>query len=109
MERCFLFSPFVKLRDHPRMSCRGTHNWPPVWTCAKKNGGKTATGEIGVLTYVYANTRVSDKCYLVIEHNKENYIGCLTFDDRPFCAQISLLLRSQIGRTIQAIGDLDLS
>ena len=91
------------------MSCRGIHNWPPLWTCAKKNGAKTVMGEVGVLKYVYANTRVSDKCYLVIEHEHENYIGCLTFDDRAFCAQVSLLLRSQIGRTIETIGDLDLS
>ena len=90
------------------MICRGMRTWPPLWTCAKKNGTKAVSGEVGILTYVYANTRVSDKCYLVIEHEHEKYIGCLIFDDRSFCQQISLLLRSQIGRPIQAIGDLEL-
>lgn len=80
-----------------------------MWTCAAKNGAKTVTGEVGVLTYVYANSRVSNKCYLIIEHEQQKYIGCLIFDDRSFCEQVSLLLRRQVGRTIQAIGDLDLS
>lgn len=57
----------VKLRDHPRLKHRGVPNWPPVWMQGRINGAKKASGEIGVLIYVYAAAD-SHKCYLVIEY-----------------------------------------
>jgi len=46
---------------------------------------------------------------LVIDHEQEQYVGCLIFSDRSFCSQICNILRNQIGRSIQDIGDLDIS
>jgi hypothetical protein len=90
------------------MCYQGVHNWPPLWTQDTKRGTKTISGEVGVLTYVYSNTRVSNKCYLVIEYERENYVGALIFDNHPFCAQVALVLQSHVGRPIQEIGDLEL-
>lgn len=92
------------------MSHRTRPNWPPVWTQTLNDGtSKTVKGEVGVLKYVHANARISSKCFLVIEHERERYVGCLIFDDVKFCAQIAEMLRGQSGRPIKDIGDLDLS
>ncbi len=99
----------MELRHHPFMSRYGVANWPPIWTQARKEGNKRVTGEVGVLRYVHTNNKISHKCYLVIEHNREHYVGCLIFDDVAFCSQISKLLRDQVGRSVKEIGDLDLS
>jgi len=87
---------------------RGSPNWPPIWTRVVENRKKTVTGEVGVLKYVHANPRIpANKCFLVIEYEKEPYVGCLIFDDLSFCAQIAQVLRSQSDRPIKDIGDLD--
>src|SRR2546425_73229 len=99
----------MELRHHPFMSRFGVPNWPPIWTQARKEGNKRVMGEVGVLRYVHANNKISHKCYLVIEHTKEHYVGCLIFDDIAFCSQISKLLQNQIGHPVKEIGDLDLS
>jgi hypothetical protein len=44
-------------------------------------------GEVGVLIYVYA-AGDSRKCYLVIEHENENYTGTLLFDDARYLAKL---------------------
>ena len=99
----------MELRAHPFMRRRGIPNWPPVWTRPTKEGNKTERGEVGILRYVHVKDSISNKCFLVIEHDKEHYVGCLIFDDVAFCSQISNLLRDQVGRAVKEIGDLDLS
>jgi hypothetical protein len=54
---------------------------------ASREDGKTVNGEIGVLRYVHANSEVSNKCYLVIDHENEKYVGWIVFDDNAFCAR----------------------
>lgn len=75
----------------------------------KKRRQQDAKGEVGILRYVHGKDPISNKCFLVIEHDKEHYVGCLIFDDVAFCSQISRLLRDQIGHSVREIGDLDLS
>jgi hypothetical protein len=99
----------MELRAHPLMSHRSRPNWPPVWTQVTKEETKTLRGEVGVLKYVHPNTKLSNKCFLVVEYTNEKYVGCLIFDDKPFCAQVTALLQRNIGRPIKDIGDLDLS
>lgn len=100
----------MKLRAHPLMTYRQVPNWPPVWTQTTKTGRRTIKGEIGVLKYVYTSGGVpSDKCFLVIEHENEQYVGTLLFDNLTFCAQLCAMLQSQVGRSIQQIGDLDVA
>ena len=99
----------MKLRAHPLMSHRSQRNWPPVWTQVIDDETKTLRGELGVLRYVHANTRISNKCFLVMEYANEKYVGCLIFDDNTFCRQVTALLQLNTGRRIRDIGDLDLS
>ncbi len=98
----------MKLRDHPLMSYSGVPNWPPVWTQMRIGGVKIVKGEVGILIYVHAGG-ASNTCYLVIEHENENYTGSLVFDDGPFCRQIVDLLQQYRGRSVQEIGDLQVS
>jgi hypothetical protein len=98
---------FMELRRHPAVSYRGIPSWPPTWT--SRDGGQSLRGEMGILKYVYASSRVSDKCYLVIEHEGHAYVGCLLFSDLALCTAICNLLRAHIGRPIGEIGGLDVS
>jgi hypothetical protein len=91
------------------MTYHGLLNWPPVWTRARSGELKTLRGEIGRLKYVYSNCDGSARCYLVIDCEGEQYIGCLLFSDRSFCAEIARLLQRYTGYPVEAIGDLDLS
>ena len=99
----------MELRNHPEMKFHGAVNWPPVWVHSRDGSYKSVTGEVGVLKYVYASNGVSNRCYLVIEHDGTKYVGCLIFKDVPFCAAVANILRLQVGRSIKEIGDLDLS
>jgi len=84
-------------------------NWPPVWTQNQASGVRRMDGEIGVLRYVHARIGPSNTCFLVIDYQSERFVGTLLFSDRTFCAQISDLLRGNIGRPIKEIGDLDVT
>jgi hypothetical protein len=99
----------LKLREHPLMRYGRLPNWPPVWTQNTRSGVKKLVGEMGVLAYIHARHGPSNKCYLVIDHEHERYVGTLLFDDQMFCGQICHLLRRHIGRSIQEIGDLEVS
>jgi hypothetical protein len=99
----------MELRNHPFMRRHGIANWPPVWTQAKKENNKSIRGEHGVLRYVHRNSAGSNKCYLVMEYNKEHYVGALIFDSATFCRQIATILQAHIGEAISDIGSLDLS
>ena len=44
-----------------------------------------------------------------MDYEGETYVGTLFFEDHPFCAQISNLLRLHVSHAITDIGDLDLS
>jgi hypothetical protein len=91
------------------MNSGAAKNWPPIWAQATKDGGKKAEGEIGILKYALTDRRLSNKCFLVIEHGNERYNGTLSFDDAKFFLFVSHLLKNHIGRPIKEIGDLDLS
>lgn len=91
------------------MRHHGAHNWPPVWRQSTAKDAKFIMGEIGNLAYVHCRDGPSTKCFLVIEHEGESYVGALLFDDAPFCHHITNLLRQHIGHSIEEIGDLDLS
>ena len=99
----------MELREHPLMKYGRLPNWPPVWTQNTRTGIKRLAGEIGVLAYVHTRRGPSDKCFLVIDHEHERYVGTLLFDDRTFCGQVCELLRGHVGRSIKDIGGLDVS
>ena len=104
----------MPLRACPLMSYRGTRNWPPTWS--KTSGGslagplETQRGEIGILKQVsLSKIEPYNKCYLLIEFRRMMYVGTLLFDDATFCRQLCEFLQNHIGKSIEEIGDLDLS
>jgi hypothetical protein len=98
----------MQLRDHPLMTTRnGANIWPPTWSTTGQND-TPARGEVGILRYVKGSSE-SRKCFLVMEHENNHYVGTLWFRDLAFCSQICDILQQNIGRSIKEIGDLDLS
>lgn len=102
-------SAYLALRDHPQMQYRGAANWPPMWTQAGTGRDKSTSGEVGILRQVNGDSRVSKQCYLVMEHEAERYVGVLVFDNPAFCRLVYRILKSHIGTSIRALGDLNFS
>jgi hypothetical protein len=100
----------MKLRDHPLMSYRTAANWPPIWVWRGQGENKRPKDEIGILKQVmpYAMPP-SNKCFLVVDHEGAEYMGCLLFADPGFCRDIHKLLLSHLGDSIEQIGDVDVS
>jgi len=100
----------VQLRDHPQMNFAGYANWPPIWVSgADSETYKKNLGEVGILIGVILNQAAPDKLFLRMEIKSERYMGCLAFNDHVFCRQLYMFLQDHIGKSIQDIGDLDLS
>jgi hypothetical protein len=70
---------------------------------------KTVKGEVGVLKEVYYDAGKSNKCFLIIDYHLQSYTGCVNSPSKSFCTQLTYLLREHIGRSIEEIGDLDVS
>jgi hypothetical protein len=49
------------------------------------------------------------RIFLIVEHEDNEYMGCLLFDDPSFCRDIFRILQTYRGSTIRDIGSLDLS
>jgi hypothetical protein len=99
----------MQFRDHPLLKHHGAHSWPPVWTSAKKDS-KPVYGEVGILRSVHLSKDTqSNKCFLIIELEPEYFVGTLIVDDESFFRQVIELLQKHINRSIQEIGDLDIS
>ena len=101
----------MELRYHPLMSYRGLPNWPPVWTW--RGGGaenRRVRGEVGVLKDVLLSTiEPKSRIFLIVEHENEEYMGCLLFGDPRVCDQIFQVLKDHSGQRIIDIGGLDIS
>ena len=82
--------------------------WPPRWNKLISTV-PSIVGEVGVLKFAHCNLRVSLKCYIVIEHEDNDYVGELIFTDRLFAEKIMTSLRFNIGRTIQEIGNIEIA
>ena len=98
------------LRNHPLLSHRGFHSWPPVWACTGGVKNQRPKGEVGILRKVIlSRVHPTQRCYLEIDHEGSKYMGCLIIDDHAFCAQIVRLLQDSCNRPIAEIGSLDIS
>jgi hypothetical protein len=66
-------------------------------------------GEIGVLKEVFmSKIDQTSRIFLIVEYQKEEYVGSLLFSDQTFCQAIHALLAQCIDKEIPAIGSLDL-
>ena len=96
----------MKLRDHPLIA----PSWPPVWWARADREKSQLHGEIGILKAVQPyDIQPADRLYLLIEHEKAEYLGILLIEDYALCQQVFTLIAQRCGRTIAEIGDIDLS
>src|SRR5262245_19642522 len=98
----------MKLRDHLLLSRYGVKSWPPTWTWIDGRANKKPKGEVGILKQVKIS-KTSNRCFLVISHERSTYIGTLFISDFAFFVRLSKLLRDHYGESLTEIGNLDLS
>jgi hypothetical protein len=55
---------------------------PPVWMWIDEDVNKSSRGEVGTLVEVQVSQRQANRCFLVIEYEDSQYMGCLHFDVR---------------------------
>jgi hypothetical protein len=100
----------MELRSHPLMSYQSIRNWPPLWIWTGGTQNKQAEGEVGILkSVVLVGTEPFNKCYLIIEHDGEQYVGCLLFGNSSFCRQVYRVLDENCGVSLQHIGGIDVN
>ena len=90
------------------MISRPLPNWPLAWNQLERGNEEFPVDQSGLLKYVYANSRLSHRCFLVAEYDNEKYVCSLVFEDKAFCNQVTTLLKSHIGHAILEIGDLEI-
>jgi hypothetical protein len=87
----------------------GFASWPPKWTTPHWDEDDEPVGEVGILDDVDIHILIDNKIFLFMQYRSYRYMGVMTFDDLAFCRAMFLLLKSNVGRTIEEIGNLDLS
>ena len=98
----------MKLQYHSLMSYRGISNWPPVWVGRDAKQSQQISGEIGILKHVIrSKVKPLDRLYLTMEHEGEEYLGALLFDDEFTCRRTYKLLLRLRGKFIYEIGEID--
>ncbi len=63
---------------------------------------------MGTLQDVRRYEASTNRCFLVIEHEQEFYIGCIHLENRLLCDEIYELLSKEIGQSLESIGALDI-
>ncbi len=84
-------------------------SWPPVWVSTRAVPIKKLSGEVGILTRTAFFPETPKRLFLIMELENDHYMGCLVFGESGFCQQLSKILETNAGRSIEDIGDLDLS
>jgi hypothetical protein len=100
----------MELRSHPRMRWQGRPNWPPRWTGPHGPDNPLPRVEVGILTRVETavDNAIAPHCVLVIHYNDQDYLGTLSFDDEEFLTTVCEVMKGHTGRSISAIGNLDI-
>lgn len=100
----------MTLRNHPLISYRGVHSWPPTWRSLGDGIDRHPKGEVGTLKEVKSPiANPFNRCFLVIEYKSNLYMGCLLVDDISFCISLGKFLHNHCGESIEAISGLDIS
>jgi hypothetical protein len=98
------------LRNHPLFTYRNSRSWPPDWLWCGGFDDAHPRGEIGILKTIFiSRVKPSTSCFLIMDHAGAEYMGDLFISDAAFCLKIHAVLVRNCGKTIQEIGDIDLS
>jgi hypothetical protein len=99
----------MELRDCASIF-HGIGDWPPVWVRKGDHANEILRGEIGTLKEVNASIlKPYQRCFLIMEHEGAEYVGCLLFRNHVFCKGIYEVLLSRRGRPMHEIGGTDVS
>jgi hypothetical protein len=103
--------PILRLEfADPLMTYKDLRRWPPAWLWTAGYDNTDPRGEIRILkTALRSRIQPHDRCFLIMEHCGAEYIGALLLNDPAFCREIFEVLIQNLGKTIQEIGDIDLS
>jgi hypothetical protein len=100
----------MELRDCPVIFHRSIGTWPPVWVRKGDYANEVLRGEIGTLKDVKASIlKPYQRCFLIMEHDGAEYVGCLLFRNHAFCKDTYELLLSRCGQPMHEIGGIDVS
>jgi len=98
------------LRDHPLLADQNSRSWPPDWLWCAGFDNTHPLGEVGILKTVFVSSvKRSTSCFLIMDHAGAEYMGELFISDAAFCSEIYEVLLRHCGKTIQEIGDIDLT
>jgi hypothetical protein len=86
----------------------GVTSWPPYWWSPDLTRS-IPIGEWGIVDEVRKHNAIDNKIFVTIKHEGARFVGVLQFDDITFCNQLFALLRSQVGRPTEEVGNLDIS
>ena len=102
--------PSMLLRNHPLLTYWNGRGWPPDWLWCGGFDNTHPRGEVGILKTVFASVvKPSTSCFLVMEHAGAEYLGEFFVSDAAFCLEMYAVLLRNCDKTIQEIGDIDLS
>jgi hypothetical protein len=66
-------------------------------------------GDVGILKdVILSRVEPCDHCFLIMEHEGQEYVGTLLFEETLFCREIYRLLVEHCGDPIEKIADMDL-
>ena len=96
----------MKLRDHPALRILSVRSWPPVWVHTRTD---KVYGEVGKFAGTAATDAIPTAIFLKMEFEQKQYMGFLNVNDVVLCRQLDSLLNQHLGRSMEEIGDLDVS
>jgi len=98
------------LRNHPLLTYWNGRSWPPDWLWCEGFDNTHPRGEVGILKTVFVSSvKPSSSCFLVMEHAGAEYLGEFFVSDAAFCLEMYAVLLRNCDKTIQEIGDINLS
>ena len=102
--------PSMLLRNHPLLTYWNGRSWPPDWLWCGGFDNTHPRGEVGILKTVFVSSvKPSSSCFLVMEHAGAEYLGEFFVSDAAFCLEMYAVLLRNCDKTIQEIGDINLS
>ena len=99
----------MQLRAHPALCNKGYRTWPPPWSTTRKDDLTMPVGEVGILKEVLMSDLAENTIFMRMEYQDKLYMGCLMLSDRRFCHHLYSVLKGLIGRSVEEVGDFDLS
>ena len=94
----------VKLRDlkHGHEGFPRVHAWPPIWM----PGGRVSKGGFGAEGVLVSVKRLEDHLALRMRYEGRDHTGRLQWDPPPVLTALEQILRANLGKAIQDLGEL---